>query len=70
MLFRSLDAASYDKLAVQSTGDPPMTYGAVAPNLFLHVVKQTIPPGPGPKPQPKTVTPANDDPRFNAKAGG
>ena len=65
-----LDEAAYDKLAVQSTGNPPMTYGAVAPNLFFRVVKQQIPPGPGPEPQAATTTPANKDPRFNAKAGG
>lgn len=66
----SLDAAAYGRLARQSTGDPPMTYGAVDRDLFMRVVAQQIPPGPGPDPRAVTTTPANKDPRFNAKAGG
>jgi cytochrome o ubiquinol oxidase subunit 2 len=43
----TLDAAGYAALARQGTV-PPSTYGAVAPDLFNHVVSQHIPPGPGP----------------------
>ena len=38
-----LDPESYDELAKPSSAVPPMTYGAVAPNMFGHVLRGSQP---------------------------
>jgi cytochrome o ubiquinol oxidase subunit 2 len=44
----TLDGAAYTALARQSTNLPPSTFGAVTPELFAQVVRQTLAPAPGP----------------------
>ena len=44
-----LDRAAYAQLAKQSVPDRPSTYRAVAPDLFMAVATQQIPPAPGPR---------------------
>jgi cytochrome o ubiquinol oxidase subunit 2 len=38
----ALDQAAYAALAKPSSAVPPTTYGSVAPNLFEHIIEQTI----------------------------
>jgi len=44
----TLDGTAYTALARQSTNLPPSTFGAVTPELFAQVVRQTLAPGSGP----------------------
>ncbi|USI74058.1 ubiquinol oxidase subunit II [Sphingomonas morindae] len=45
----ALSAQRYWQLAQQSADNPPMSFGAVQPQLFNAVLMQKIPPAPGPK---------------------
>jgi cytochrome o ubiquinol oxidase subunit 2 len=45
----ALDAASYARLATQSTEVNPSTFGSADPGLFAQIVSQKLAPGPGPQ---------------------
>ncbi len=47
----ALDGRGYAELSKPSSYVPPMTYGAVAPNLFDAIVANRVPPNPVPPPQ-------------------
>ena len=49
-LHHEWDEAAYAALTRQSAKVSPFTYRSVSPDLFEHIVKQHIAPGPGPEP--------------------
>jgi hypothetical protein len=54
-----LDGAGYAELSKPSSYVKPMTYGAVAPNLFPAIVAGKVPPSPVPHPEHNQPVPGS-----------